>query len=307
VQEYEKLTNFLEVRAFGLMRNGNHAILDWVLGQHAGKKTCFLNNVRHGDHDPFRTCEKIVLRNIKKELNVEALRRLPKRLLIYSYEDRKDTIPRSDFISSVFDGAFEVKREYYFGTSKIRINLLIIRDPFNSIASRIKLFEKQGNLGGIDDLELILSNWKILARKALEAEQSEDSDIVVANYNRWVVDPLYRARLSKLLKGSSDDSSMNRVADFGAGSSFDARRWSATEISHNWRKLFIPKKYLNLKTYFQRLLAPKPSEMRVFERWRMLSDNQTFRSIVSDPEVIELSEALFGEITGTRTWVTGSD
>ena len=41
-------TNFLEVRAYGLMRSGNHAIIEWAQSQFAGEITCFLNNLGMG-------------------------------------------------------------------------------------------------------------------------------------------------------------------------------------------------------------------------------------------------------------------
>jgi hypothetical protein len=44
--------NALELRVYGLMRSGNHAIIEWILGLFPAAKTCFLNNVDHGNKDP---------------------------------------------------------------------------------------------------------------------------------------------------------------------------------------------------------------------------------------------------------------
>lgn len=93
--------NKLEIRVCGLQRSGNHAIINWIIGQHKKEKICFLNNVRHGDYNPFFTAKQIFVYNIdglndgriQKQIirdNPEVLETLScinKGLLLYSYED----------------------------------------------------------------------------------------------------------------------------------------------------------------------------------------------------------------------------
>ncbi len=47
--------NFIEIRVYGLMRSGNHAIIKWIQDQYSGHITCFLNNVAHGTVIPTQT------------------------------------------------------------------------------------------------------------------------------------------------------------------------------------------------------------------------------------------------------------
>ena len=102
------LVNELELRVFGLMRSGNHAIIDWILSLYPDEKVSFLDNVDHGDHDPYRTCRDQSHTGYDPDLPPEQLPRELKRLLVYSYEDRQQ-LQRDGtaFIDSVFDPAFE--------------------------------------------------------------------------------------------------------------------------------------------------------------------------------------------------------
>lgn len=66
----------------------------------------FLNNVGHGDQDPFTTTRQVALAGFGSHSDVEALRRAHKDLLIYSYED---------------DENFEEQRIRYVGESELRV------------------------------------------------------------------------------------------------------------------------------------------------------------------------------------------
>ena len=45
--------------------------------------------------------------------------------------------------------------------------------------------------------------------------------------------------------------------------------------------------------------------MKVLDRWREYRDDESFREIMSDPAMLELSERLFGELPDTREFVRG--
>jgi hypothetical protein len=149
--------NFLEIRAYGLMRSGNHAIIEWIQNQFSGEVTCFLNNVKHGEYDPFSYYEQMVLTGVENREDAETLRMMKKRLLVYSYEDRRELETANiNFYESVFQLGFEKKRLTYLGPSKHRFDLLVIRDPFNFLASRLKLIQVRGPQGGVRDFTLIV-------------------------------------------------------------------------------------------------------------------------------------------------------
>jgi hypothetical protein len=297
-------TNFLEVRAYGLMRSGNHAIIEWLQNQFAGEITCFLNNVKHGDHDPYSTYEQRVLTGIENQIDIETLRRTRKRLLVYSYEDRHELkTEQKTFHESVFQLDFEKKRRLYLGASEHQIDVLIIRDPFNFFASRMKLIHDRGPQGGVSDLALILKNWKALAREAIKLTQAPESGKIMANFNRWVADLAYRQSLSGLLMGTFTDSSMRSVPEYGGGSSFqDSDKLTIRMIMARWQEVFNIKRYARLGHYWKRLITPDRKE-KVFERWKHLAEHDKFRALFFDGELLALSEELFGEIPGTREFV----
>jgi hypothetical protein len=53
---------------------------------------------------------------------------------------------------------------------------------------------------------------------------------------------------------------------------------------------------------YRRLTAPQP-QGKTGERWPAYRDDPAFRAALRDPEVLQLSERLFGELPGTREFV----
>lgn len=303
------MTNHIEMCVYGLMRSGNHAIIEWIQQQYAGKTSCFLNNVKHGDNDPYLSAVQRSTTGIDRSLDTEALRTLNKHLLIYSYEDRASLETQDrDFISSVFQDAFDANRERYLGRSQHRFNVLIIRDPFNCFASRLKMLETRGSLGGVSDLALIVSNWKRLAERAVSLSRQPLPGEIVINYNRWVLDQHYRQQLSIQLLGNFNDESFDKVSFYGGGSSFTEAVFKKPRIGKTVRKcckLLLKGKTREIPRYIKRHFVPIKiiNKEPLFERWQQLAQHERFQQIFQDPEILALSEELFGELPGTREFV----
>lgn len=295
-------TNFLELRVFGLMRSGNHAIIEWMLNQHSGHPACFLNNVRHGDHDPFSHFAHRMLYNIHEEIDTEALRVMSKRLLIFSYEDRFE-LGEQDFLESVFNPAFEANRREYIGQSENILDVMIIRDPFNCFSSRFKMLQTTGPHSGLADHTLIVRNWKAMAKKAIALRDAPEPNKIVVSYNRWVTDRNYRQELSRKLKGTFDDSSREATSEFGGGSSFQLAPLTPRMIIAQRKKLLDRWRYRMLGHYLKRFVAPRAAKMKVFERWKLFVEDEDFKRALRDDEIRQLSEELFGELPGTREFV----
>ena len=298
-------TNFLELRVFGLQRSGNHAVIEWILDQHQDKRTCFLNNVRHGDHDPYKTAEKMTLSGFGALSDAETVRITPKDVLIYSYEDDVSRLQGRQFIAGIDDAQFEKNRMRYVGVSQYRMNIVILRDPFNFFASRLK---KLNRLTGVKDLDIIKQDWKLLAKRALQMSNAGVSEGICVNYNRWFTAEKYRRRLSRALMGKFSDASLNHVPSYGGGSSFDATVYAQLDlriIRRKWRRLFDPKVYLNPRRYLHKFFAKGARRMKVLERWQELQNDPSYRRIFRDRELLDLSERLFGEMGGTREFVNG--
>jgi hypothetical protein len=287
--------NELELRVCGLQRSGNHAIISWIVEQFNGKRVCFLNNVRHGDFDPYAAPQKFAYG--MDEVAEADWRATPKTLVVYSYEDCTKRLQpgATSLLESAFSAAFEAKRETYIGSSARRLDVIIVRDPANFFASRLKMLER---LTGVRDLPTIAAFWKELARAACAAEERQDDSTVVILYNRWFSDKRYRRHLSKRFGGTFSDASLGRVPWVAGGSSFDKTTMNAdlspSDIVKHWRKLFRPATYLNLPSYHRRLTGAR--KMKVMERWREFEQDERLRAILADPEMTRLSRRLFGEL-----------
>ena len=299
--------NNIELRIYGLMRSGNHAIINWIQAQYTDQSICFLNNVAHGDHDPFNSYRQIEIKGMNESSGAKSLRGSRKQVLIYSYEDRanlEEPDRNEDFISSVFCQSFESNREKYLGSSRKRFDVCIIRDPFNCFASRLKLIRTKGPMGGASDMPSIVQNWKSLARHAIELSSNPNNSQIVINYNRWVKSQIYRKELSSKLCGSFSDSSIDEISQYGGGSSFDLPKLKLIDALANFHKVFSMRRLKNFRAYLKRMSPQSPRKDNLFLRWKLFYHDPTFRKIFDDPELLNLSESLFGEIPGTRDFVS---
>lgn len=300
-------TNTIEMRVYGLMRSGNHAIIEWIKRQYPERTICFLNNIKHGDFDPYQNYIQKELIEIDEQLDIESLRKTKKYLLIYSYEDRQILqVQNIDFLSSIFQFGFEEKREVYFGKSKYHFDVAIIRDPFNCFASRLTMLQQKGAMEGVDDMEVVVHNWKILAKHAIALKDSAKPEQIVINYNFWTVDKSYRERISQQLMGTFNDESIDSISSFGGGSSFNAQstnRITIRDLFLKWRKIFNIRRFMKIRYYIRRLFALGLDRNVFFKRWKKLSDNEEYRKLFVDREILDLSEKIFGEIPGTRAFI----
>jgi hypothetical protein len=225
--------NEVEVKVLGMRRSGNHAILTWIMrAANATKPThenVFLNNCKTRENNyrlqsDFRP----------PEISDEEFQRIRDRrnrsyrntgLLLRSLEDFD------------LDAFRDSENEYsWYGRSRKRADAVIIRDPLNLFASRLKVgyIDTKSALPLID---LYLDN-----ARALE----EDSTELPISYNLWLLSQDYRLKILEKLGIDGPDVQDDRPARFGPGSSFQKhdsklerlallRRWE--EFSQdNWFK-----------------------------------------------------------------------
>ena len=307
------ITNTIEIRVYGLMRSGNHAIIDWIKNQYGGQAICFLNNIKHGDLDPYHNYAQKVLGGIDDHVDNEALRKQKKDLLIYSYEDQASLeSEKIDFLTSIFHLDFENNREVYLGKSQYHYDVVIIRDPFNCFASRLTAIDKRGTMGGVGDMALVAHNWKILAKHVLAIDAHSRPDKIVIKYNPWAIDRSYREDISRQLKGIFNDTSIDTIPPFGGGSSFilgsSLKRITVYDLLSKWRLSRRIMRLMRLEFCLKRLGIPRRLDRNdFFQRWRLLEANENFKRLFLDKEILELSEMIFGEIPGTREFMRSLD
>jgi len=287
-----QIVNKNEIRIIGLQRSGNHAIIEWIIRQCKGK-VCFLNDIKAYPLGIEKVLyekinDEIILKNINNKLEYKEILRLKKDYLIYSYEDKRIKCLKRN-------------NEKLFGKSLKKYYILILRDPFNLFASRIKLEEKRLLFG-------FKLNKKIKLEKIMEILLNKDTKknriirladylnknfskkriinlwkehaaaylmnftnkkFIVINYNKWFKEKKYRQEISKKLRLKYKEP--KGISFFGGGSSFD-----------------------NIKYY------KNPYRMKVLERWKQYVNNNTYKNIFKDKELIELSDKIFGKIPNTE-------
>ncbi|MBX2866041.1 MAG: hypothetical protein KTR27_21015 [Leptolyngbyaceae cyanobacterium MAG.088] len=258
------ITNEKELRVIGLRRTGNHAVIEWIKAQQPGNIE-HVNNVE-ARSNPYRyKFEHLIDYHPKHKkwayqhylpLSKGDFRHLD--CLICSYEDQT--------LDSICDPFFERLHDIYVGKSRQRFDLLIVRDPFNLFASRLK-----SNMIDIKSPRLTAVDlWIQYAKEFLGDSQYLKQNKILVNYNQFVTDINYRKKLSLALGLKFSDAGIKRVASLGGGSSFDSQGMDG-----------------------------RGNEMRVLERWQHFEQDTTFRNIFQNPALLHYSKKIFGEIPGT--------
>ncbi|MFL5897100.1 MAG: hypothetical protein ACJ76D_01340 [Solirubrobacterales bacterium] len=248
--------NETEIRVIGMSRSGNHAIVNWILAQAPGR-TCFLNCAEPG-WSPFvsarpRTPELPGWRALYEgfEIDAEGDGRLSRKdLLIHSYEDT--------FLGPFKKPENEGRHDEWVGTSRRRVDLLILRDPRNLFASRLA-----SGYGWLED-ELVARVWSQHAREFLGRRRNLRQERLMVSYNEWVTSVEYRREVAAALGLEFDDRGAHKVPAAAGGSSFDGTAYDG-----------------------------RAEEMPVLRRWHRFVGDERFHRMLT-PEVLELSDRIFG-------------
>ena len=243
------LRNELNIIFFGMRRSGQHAILNWLAG-HYDEPVWFFNDISaFAEPDKFGGDEcatklPIYVQNASK---IENVWEQPKKVLFQTYEDK--------WYWPIETG----KNDRVVGSSRKKIFVLFIRDPYNMFASRLC---NTGPVFPCNDRSILM--WKTYAREVLGRTEYRPQSVFI-NYNRWFKESEYRREIENVFGLNESDEWMNRVT--GVGSTFSNKE-----------------------------LDGKAHEMKVFERWKFAVRHPFFVKLIKDKEVRELSEDLFGTI-----------
>lgn len=267
--EQTESINNKEIRIVGLRRSGNHAIIGWIEEQAKLQgSTYFLNNIATNEN-PYRykyqnlayhfPTHKWAIEQYKKQAQGNFISR---DCLIYSYEDYP--------LQKVFTRNFEEKHNLYIGKSSKRYDVLIIRDPFNFIASRIRknfLLTKEKSSSFVD-------LWIEYAKEYLNKTNYLKHNKLCINYNLWCQDYDYRRDISEKLNIAFTDRGLNKVRSFGGGSSFDADNFDR-----------------------------KASDMDLNNRWQYYQNHPFFLQAIDNQKLLDYSSQIFGDIPGTEALI----
>ena len=145
-------------------------------------------------------------------------------------------------------------------------NIIIVRDAFNWLASTVRHNTFKGA-----DLRSRIDVLKCYYKEAIRVQEDESGRFVVVKYNDFISDSDYRKRIATRL-GMDDyeiaEEALGIVPPEGGGSSFSGRK--------------------------------KPSQEALFNRWRKFVDDEEYRVLIRDPELLELNANLFGGLEFVR-------
>lgn len=261
------------LRLFAPRRSGHHAIVDWIRHQVPGRH-CFLNDCAVGA-SPF---ESSVRGNSlvggwageHRYLNWERERRgrhAKKGLLIHNYEDG-DFRRHQEEITPEREAA-------WIGESGRRTTLLVLRDPYNLLASRLKWFHGRGEEPTMERFEEFRALWKLYAREFAGTSRWLESAVHL-NYNEWFRSRGYRDEIAERIGFRNQDIGVERVA-----------RWGPALSRHD--------------TSFDGLAFDgRAQAMAVLERWKEYADDPFYRAQFEDEDLVDLARRVFGQIEGTR-------
>lgn len=261
--EQPDAVNQNELRVVGMSRSGNHAIINWILSQVEGRYL-FLN-CADPKSNPFRTARSMGTGASYKanfaDFDLEREREghfAPKRYLVHSYEDC--------FLGMVCSDVFEEQHDVWVGSSARRLDVLILRDPFNLFASRKKsgLYEERE----LPNFDLVTRRtavriWKQHARAFLGRYSYFTQPVVRINYNRWTRDRSYRRQLAEEMGLAFTDAGFRQVPHAAGGSSFDGRAFDR-----------------------------EADKMDVHRRWTHFADDPAYRQLF-DEEMVQFAREIF--------------
>ncbi|MGB3691799.1 MAG: hypothetical protein WA865_14620 [Spirulinaceae cyanobacterium] len=248
-----EIINQKEIRVVGIRRTGNHAIIGWIRSQHP--EYAFHINHPPAGQNPYQ----FLYTHFKTpELYQEAIGKFSqKSLLIISYEDQE--------LEKIYSAKFEKFHDTYVGVSASQFDVLLLRDPFNLVASRIKSNKSSITDGSaIEAIEL----WKSYAREFVGETAFLKHNKLCINFNKWHYNAQYREEIAKSLELEFTDAGRERVRDYGGGSSFDGRK-----------------------------LDGQASQLDILNRWQLFADEDSFWHLFKDEELLYYIERIFDKET----------
>lgn len=203
------------VRFAGLRRSGNHALINWLVAQYEGQ-ICFRNNVESYRALPSARSDLLPALQSPKRTAVGLHEACDKRLHLVSFEDKP--------FESVFQGVSRASYRSITGHQvRTHFHILILRDPFNYLASRLERWGKSSDGLKLPDNQepAALVRWKEYARGYLQFAAGMAPWQIAISYNSWLTSLEYRKAIcAKLGIQLADDAARLQVSAIGGGSSF---------------------------------------------------------------------------------------
>ncbi len=247
--------NKLELRLWAMKRSGQHAIIDWITAHTKGPILHVNNPLYELDNRFYHNVTPIAAKRDGKAAWID------KSLYLFNVEDANLTKhprlvennlpirnwgPRRRGIPSV--PAPSLKR----GPSKRVVDLLVMRDPANFWASRIRVVDQQKKRPKEWFGPRALHKYRHYLREVLNQTQYLKHERTLVQFERWTVEEEYRSELGTHLGLIGDfQKQYEKISKFGGGSSF-GRKGEIDTVNARWK---LMKSDPRLKTIFRTIWA----------------------------------------------------
>ena len=228
---------------FGLRRSGNHLAIGWILDQVDGASV-FFNNIRP-NNPPYTG-----------RMTEYRIKRTSSPRIILSYED----VTVEEMLQPALTSYLEdrIKRH----NAKVRF-AVILRDPYNLFASRIKKWPNQF----INDAQIATQQAMYIEHAKLAETPApiwKDAPVVPILFNKLLTDQSERDRTSDALNIRRGAQGLDRMSVYGHGSSFDGTDRASDAVAQD-----------------------------VFSRWHKQIGDPTFQAAIDDPRLGDIAQNLF--------------
>jgi hypothetical protein len=200
----------------------NHALKWKAHKKHISSHPCFLNFYKKGSKGYVK--------------NIEKWRNKSKKCILIGYEDfRLDQLNDK----CVFD-------QKYVGKSNKKFQIVLVRDIFNNIASRLKI--KMDRNKGVK-IKHTIDIWKGYMREVAGETSILDNKVFI-NYNDWFYSEKYRRSIADVLGLEYIEDGLNAMSPYGGGSSFNDKTFKKAaqkmDVEYRWKHYRNDKKYWKL-------------------------------------------------------------
>ncbi len=230
-------------------RSGHHAIINWIRAN-LSTPSVFLNTCSH-IKNPLEKHQTATLFDpaIMNEVNLSEIQLLERgfcadKLLIYNFEEKKLLTIR--LMHNV------INRTAWLGPASRFDRILVIRDPYNLMASKLRWHRGCNVKPSIEALYGARDMWIRYAEAYLRSLRS--GAYLGIDYNTWFTSNESRETYAERLGLASSDKGLDRVARYGPttwGDSFDGMSYDKNA-----------------------------QQMNTLRRWETYADDQLFRDLV---------------------------
>ncbi len=194
----------MEIHSYGIMRGGIHIVHSWIISKFEDNSVLYYNNIRnpHQIEDRLITKNDTRIHNIMNKLTNDLSQY---RLLLKSFESKNLDICADNQHKNIK-------------------NVLIMRNPYNNLASNIAYNKNNGYCIDVKCDETFIDLWKTYALEFLGKTQHIPNKVTII-YDLFISDETYRKKKAVQLCINPEIDQLNTIY-MGGGSSFKSTQTS---------------------------------------------------------------------------------